>query len=217
MNNLKRELAPISTAAWKQIDAEATRVLKLKLAGRKLVDFDGPLGPTAAAVNTGRREPLEPRARRRRRGDPPTGAAPDRAALVLRALARGDGRGRARSGGPGAPAADRRGHSHRLRRGHRDLPRLRGGRHRGHRPGVRPSHPADPRRLPGVSAQHRRGDAAAAPGRRRRPVRHRHGPALLHRAHPGGGRRRLSRAERRAESWSTARSCGRRRSTARSC
>ena len=58
MNNLKRELAPISTAAWKEIDAEATRVLKLKLAGRKLVDFDGPLGPTAAAVNTGRREPL---------------------------------------------------------------------------------------------------------------------------------------------------------------
>jgi len=58
MNNLKRELAPISTAAWREIDAEATRVLKLKLAGRKLVDFDGPLGPTAAAVNTGRREPL---------------------------------------------------------------------------------------------------------------------------------------------------------------
>jgi uncharacterized linocin/CFP29 family protein len=58
MNNLKRELAPLSTAAWKEIDAEASRVLKLKLAGRKLVDFDGPLGPTAAAVNTGRREPL---------------------------------------------------------------------------------------------------------------------------------------------------------------
>ncbi|HXJ79696.1 MAG TPA: family 1 encapsulin nanocompartment shell protein [Candidatus Methylomirabilis sp.] len=58
MNNLKRELAPISAAAWEEIDAEATRVLKLKLAGRKLVDFEGPLGPTAAAVNTGRREPL---------------------------------------------------------------------------------------------------------------------------------------------------------------
>jgi uncharacterized linocin/CFP29 family protein len=58
MNNLKRELAPISSAAWKEIDAEATRVLKLKLAGRKLVDFEGPLGPTAAAVNTGRRERL---------------------------------------------------------------------------------------------------------------------------------------------------------------
>ena len=58
MNNLKRELAPISTAAWQEIDAEATRVLKLKLAGRKLVDFDRPHGPAAAAVNTGRREPL---------------------------------------------------------------------------------------------------------------------------------------------------------------
>ena len=58
MNNLKRELAPLSAAAWKEIDAEATRVLKLKLAGRKLVDFEGPLGPTAASVNTGRREPL---------------------------------------------------------------------------------------------------------------------------------------------------------------
>src|SRR5260370_14685959 len=58
MNNLKRELAPISTAAWQEIDAEATRVLKLKLAGRKLVDFEGPLGPTEAAVNTGRRERL---------------------------------------------------------------------------------------------------------------------------------------------------------------
>jgi len=54
VNNLHRELAPISSAAWHHIDAEATRILKLKLAGRKLVDFVGPLGPTAAAVNTGR-------------------------------------------------------------------------------------------------------------------------------------------------------------------
>ena len=58
MNNLRRELAPISTAAWKEIDDEATRVLKLKLAGRKLVDFNGPRGPAEAAVSTGRREPL---------------------------------------------------------------------------------------------------------------------------------------------------------------
>jgi len=58
VNNLRRELAPISTAAWKEIDDEATRVLKLKLAGRKLVDFNGPRGPAAAAVSTGRREPL---------------------------------------------------------------------------------------------------------------------------------------------------------------
>ena len=58
MNNLRRELAPISSAAWKEIDDEATRVLKLKLAGRKLVDFNGPRGPAEAAVSTGRREPL---------------------------------------------------------------------------------------------------------------------------------------------------------------
>jgi uncharacterized linocin/CFP29 family protein len=58
MNNLKRELAPISSAAWSVIDAEARRVLKLKLAGRKLVDFNGPLGPGKAAVNIGRLEPL---------------------------------------------------------------------------------------------------------------------------------------------------------------
>ena len=56
MNNLKRELAPLSAAAWHEVDAEAARVLKLKLAGRKLVDFEGPLGPAGAAVNTGRRE-----------------------------------------------------------------------------------------------------------------------------------------------------------------
>jgi len=60
MNNLKRELAPISSAAWEAIDAEAQRVLKLKLAGRKLVDFDGPHGPAKAAVNTGRIEALKP-------------------------------------------------------------------------------------------------------------------------------------------------------------
>jgi uncharacterized linocin/CFP29 family protein len=41
MNLLKRELAPITADAWKQIDDEARRVLKLHLAGRKLVDFSG--------------------------------------------------------------------------------------------------------------------------------------------------------------------------------
>ena len=54
MNNLTRELAPISSAAWSAIDAEARRVLRLTLAGRKLVDFKGPLGAEAAAVNLGR-------------------------------------------------------------------------------------------------------------------------------------------------------------------
>jgi uncharacterized linocin/CFP29 family protein len=50
---LKRNHAPITPEAWKQIDDEATRVLQLNLAGRKLVDFDGPHGWQYAAVNTG--------------------------------------------------------------------------------------------------------------------------------------------------------------------
>jgi uncharacterized linocin/CFP29 family protein len=54
MDLLKRKLAPILPDAWKFIDEEAARVLSLNLAGRKVVDFDGPHGFTYAAVNTGR-------------------------------------------------------------------------------------------------------------------------------------------------------------------
>jgi uncharacterized linocin/CFP29 family protein len=54
MDLLKREFAPILPDAWRAIDEEATRVLKLQLAGRKLVDFDGPHGWKHGAVNTGR-------------------------------------------------------------------------------------------------------------------------------------------------------------------
>jgi len=54
MDLLKRNHAPITVEAWKQIDDEATRVLQLNLAGRKLVDFDGPHGWQYAALNTGR-------------------------------------------------------------------------------------------------------------------------------------------------------------------
>ena len=53
MDLLKRNHAPITPEAWKQIDDEAKRVLQLNLAGRKLVDFDGPHGWQYAAVNTG--------------------------------------------------------------------------------------------------------------------------------------------------------------------
>ncbi|HYD47815.1 MAG TPA: family 1 encapsulin nanocompartment shell protein [Terriglobales bacterium] len=59
MDLLKRELAPVLPEAWTEIDGEASRVLNLNLAGRKLVDFDGPHGWKAAAVNTGRLELLE--------------------------------------------------------------------------------------------------------------------------------------------------------------
>ena len=38
MNNLHRELAPISDAAWAQIEEEASRTLKRYLAGRRVVD-----------------------------------------------------------------------------------------------------------------------------------------------------------------------------------
>jgi len=59
MNLLKRELAPITEDAWKQIDDEACRVLKLHLAGRKLVDFSGPHGWEFGGVNTGRLNHVE--------------------------------------------------------------------------------------------------------------------------------------------------------------
>jgi uncharacterized linocin/CFP29 family protein len=51
---LKRKLAPVLPAAFEAIDAEASRVLKLNLAGRRLVDFRGPHGWELAALNTGR-------------------------------------------------------------------------------------------------------------------------------------------------------------------
>ena len=54
MDLLKREHAPILPDAWTLIDEEAKRVLASQLAGRKLVDFDGPHGWGLAAVNTGR-------------------------------------------------------------------------------------------------------------------------------------------------------------------
>jgi len=44
MNNLYRELAPISDAAWSEIEEETTRTLKRYLAGRRVVDFPSPGG-----------------------------------------------------------------------------------------------------------------------------------------------------------------------------
>ncbi len=53
MDLLKRNLAPVPSEAWARIDAEATRVICSNLAGRKVVDVDGPHGWQLAAVNTG--------------------------------------------------------------------------------------------------------------------------------------------------------------------
>ena len=54
MNHLTRELAPISAAAWKQIDEEARERLTPHLAARRVVDVSGPHGWDHSATNLGR-------------------------------------------------------------------------------------------------------------------------------------------------------------------
>jgi uncharacterized linocin/CFP29 family protein len=53
MNNLHRELAPISEAAWADIEEETTRTLKRHLAARRVVDVQGAGGVGLSAVGTG--------------------------------------------------------------------------------------------------------------------------------------------------------------------
>ena len=53
MNNLYRELAPISDAAWADIEEETSRTLKRYLAARRVVDVHGPGGVALSAVGTG--------------------------------------------------------------------------------------------------------------------------------------------------------------------
>ncbi|GAA3024357.1 family 1 encapsulin nanocompartment shell protein [Kitasatospora albolonga] len=60
MDNLHRALAPISEAAWAEIEEEARRTFVLHLAGRRVVDLSGPAGPALAAVGTGHLTPLPP-------------------------------------------------------------------------------------------------------------------------------------------------------------
>ena len=59
MNNLHRELAPISEEAWSQIEEEASRTLKRYLAARRVVDVQGPAGAALSAVGTGHLRNLE--------------------------------------------------------------------------------------------------------------------------------------------------------------
>ena len=58
MNNLHRELAPISDAAWSQIEEETTRTLKRYLAGRRVVDVPSSGGIALPAVGTGHLKPI---------------------------------------------------------------------------------------------------------------------------------------------------------------
>src|SRR6202040_421497 len=58
MNNLHRELAPVSDAAWAQIEEETTRTLKRYLAGRRIVDVPSPGGIALPGVGTGHLKPI---------------------------------------------------------------------------------------------------------------------------------------------------------------
>lgn len=60
MNNLHRELAPVSDKAWAQIEEEASRTLKRHLAARRVVDVLGPKGLELSAVGTGRLHQIQP-------------------------------------------------------------------------------------------------------------------------------------------------------------
>lgn len=60
MNNLHRDLAPVSAAAWAEIEEEARQTFKLHIAGRRVVDLNGPDGSTLAAVGTGHLTGIEP-------------------------------------------------------------------------------------------------------------------------------------------------------------
>jgi uncharacterized linocin/CFP29 family protein len=60
MNNLHRELAPISDAAWTQIEEETSRTFKRYVAGRRVVDVQGPGGPSLSAVGTGHLRTITP-------------------------------------------------------------------------------------------------------------------------------------------------------------
>ncbi|WP_422403078.1 family 1 encapsulin nanocompartment shell protein [Pseudomonas sp. GZD-209] len=59
MNNLHRELAPISKAAWEQVEEEARRTLRRYMAGRRVVDVPEARGPTLASIDTGHVEQIE--------------------------------------------------------------------------------------------------------------------------------------------------------------
>jgi uncharacterized linocin/CFP29 family protein len=59
MNNLHRELAPISSAAWADMEAEARRTFERHVAGRRIVDVPDPAGVQLAAVDAGHLEAVD--------------------------------------------------------------------------------------------------------------------------------------------------------------
>jgi uncharacterized linocin/CFP29 family protein len=57
VNNLYRELAPVSDAAWEQIEQEVARTFKTLVAGRRIVDVES-LDAQTAAISTGHVSPI---------------------------------------------------------------------------------------------------------------------------------------------------------------
>ena len=60
MNNLYRELAPVSASAWSGIEEEARRTFARHAAARKAVDVTGPDGLPLAGIGTGHQTPIDP-------------------------------------------------------------------------------------------------------------------------------------------------------------
>lgn len=58
MDDLLRQLAPVSEPAWEEIETEARRALKGTLGARRIVDFSGPHGWDHSCVNLGGAEAL---------------------------------------------------------------------------------------------------------------------------------------------------------------
>ncbi len=54
MNILKKSIAPITEAAWKEITEQASAIFKIHLTARKFVDIEGPTGLEQGGVSTGR-------------------------------------------------------------------------------------------------------------------------------------------------------------------
>ena len=124
MNNLHRELAPISDAAWAQIEEEATRTLKRHLARRRVVDVHGPAGFELSAVGTGHVRRVDPIAE----AASPPGCASSSPLVELRVPVRagppGHRRRRARREDSDWQPVKDAAQADRLRRGPRDLRRL---------------------------------------------------------------------------------------------
>ena len=60
MNNLYRELAPVSAAAWAGIEEEAKRTFARHAAARKAVDVTGPDGLVLGGIPTGHVTAIDP-------------------------------------------------------------------------------------------------------------------------------------------------------------